>query len=591
VPDVISEALDACGTIVAKLIAAPETSGGVRFGEVSAAFEGILGYNQADARGLPLGGVAAPETAPALRHIASAMENAASWRGELVCLHRDGLRRISIECDIVPLRETSEFLLIGRDATERNAALLSARALNHLMTKSFQAVDLPLAIVAADGRFVVTNSGMNKQLGCAASPAGRLARDYMTGPDPFAGPARNGSDGAAGAVITDVEFGGAGARRVPATLSVALVEGLDHSRFHVVTARLRAAILIPETPITTQYQIAGQLRFIDLDVMGDTVKLRWETQGKRAMQAAEQIIRKNLGPADTVRQSADRGFTICFATGTEADATERSTSIAQHIRRHLIGLGENEDLLAMQVVVARVAVAPGASAESQIARQLNAKATKGLREAQAPLQPPHVDTVYLTSTGMPAQDYVSPALRTPATGSAILPEFTLNHTLAPIHWAAAQENGAPPRDVLLDLNFDLFLRRDRTASLLAACATIKAEARPHYSFLLTGLPAGVTTSLMQDISRRLQPFCGGVGWHLDEWSAPTFDLRACGLAWAVVDAHSWAGPPSPAPERLKRVAGLLGAYGVKMLARNVASMDCVRALHVAGVFGATIQRK
>jgi len=579
VPDVVSEALDACGTIVATLAVAADAAGGLRFSEVNPAFARILGYTQAEACGLSLGGVSAPEATPVLRHIASVVNDHASWRGELACLYRDGLRRFNIECDIVPLRVGSGFVLIGRDATERNAALHSARTLNHLMTKSFQAVDAPLAIVAADGRFVVTNAGMNKHLGCATSPAGRLARDYMTGPDPFSGVVP-------GTIMTDVELGPATGRRVPATLSVAAVEGLDHARFHVVTAKPRLAPV--RTFVAPQYQVAGQLRFIDLDVMGDAVKLHWETQGKRAMQAAEQIIRKNLAPADTVRQSADRGFTICFATGTEADATERSTSIAQHIRRHLIGLGENEDALAMQVVVARVAVAPGSSAEDQIAQQLGAKAAKELREAQAPARPPHIDTVYLTATGMPAQDYASPAPRLVAPGCAILPEFILNHTMAPIHWAASREGDALARDVLLDLSFDLFLRRDRTAALLAACATIKAEARPHFSFLLTGLPAGVTTSLMQDISRRLQPFCGGVGWHLDEWTAPTFDLRPCALAWAVVDVHAWPGPPSPPPERLKRIAGLLGAYGVKTLARNVGSMDGIRALHAVGVFGAML---
>jgi hypothetical protein len=309
------------------------------------------------------------------------------------------------------------------------------------------------------------------------------------------------------------------------------------------------------------------------------------------MRAAEQIIRKNLAPADTVSQSAERGFTICFAAGTEADATVRSTAIAQHIRRHLIGLGENEDTLAMQVVVARVALAPGEAVEGQIARHLNEKAAKGLNAAHAPPPPPPIDTVYLTATGLAAQDYVAPSLRPTVPGSTILPEFTLGHMLAPVHWAAAREGDIPARDVLLDLSFDLFLRRDRSAALLAACAKIRIEARPHYSFLLTGLPPGVTTSLMGDIARRLQPFCGGVGWHLHEWTAPTFDLRASALAWAMVDVTAWAGPPAAAPERLKRVAGLLGAHGVKVLARNVACMDGVRALHAAGVYGATLQKK
>jgi PAS domain-containing protein len=605
----VIEALDTSDTIIAVLKASPDVPGGLRFVDVSAALARAIGGEFGQRNNLALSDIAAPEAAATLDAIATAVAGQTPWRGDLVCQdHAE--RRVWLGCHLMPARTDGQlaqgqaaqlYVLVGRDITARRAEAHASKTINNLLARAFQAADVPLAIVNADGRFVMTNLSMDAQLGLmAGSLAGKLAVDFLApGSRPLllAERQRQIADGTPFQAEIDLQL--ANGQSVPVILSSATVEGLDTKRFGVLTTRPRDAkppaatsirkAVRTEAPIT--HQVAGRLRFIDLEEVREALKDQWDSLGKRAMDAGEHTIRKRLTAADTLNRDAERGFTICFATGSEAEATLRATAIAREVRRHLIGLGEDENALAMQVVVQRIPLTADKPAGLQIAQQLDVVADQGLLAARAPLAPPRVQPIYRAASGTAFAAYVSPTLRPTTPGSTILPESTANQDLAPIQWALALDTTKPLYPLLIDIKFDLFVRRDRTEAFMDLCAKLAPQVRPHLNFLLTDLPVGVTTSLMQDITRRLKPFCGGLGWHADQWDTPNFDIRTCPLAWAIVDLGAWQGPSTSVPERLKRLSSLLTAHGIKTVARHVASMDAITALHPAGIYGAALRNE
>jgi PAS domain-containing protein len=595
---IVAKALEASDTIVAVLEASRDVQGGLRFMSANTALEAAIGRTTEQQFGLALGDIAAPEATPALDAIAIAVDLRRPWRGDLVCLNNAG-KIVCIGCRLMPAQVARApaqiYVLIGRDITARRAEAQAARTLNNLLAKAFLTADVPLAIVNANGRFVMTNQSMDAQLGCPLdSPAGKPATDFLPPQILTAGLETQQSDGVPNRSVVDLRR--TDGQSLPVLLSCASFEGLDRNRFSIITTRPAESGLpasAPAAPGTkpakpTHFQVAGLLRFIDLEDVRETFKHQWDLLGGRVLDAAERIIRKHLQAGDEVSRDMDRGFTICFARGTEEQATQRSTAMAREIRTHLINLGEDENLVAMQVAVARIPVLAGTPAGDQIARHLGVVAEAGLRAALAPLVPPRTRRAYRTSSGLLAAVHVSPMPRPTAPGCAVIPGSTMSQHLAPVSWAATRDAATQTEPLLIDLDFELFVRRDRTEALLDVCARLPTAIRPHLNFLLVNLPAGTTTSLMQGIGRRLKPFCAGVGWHLDDWSVPSFDLRACQLAWAVADLSAWTGPPLAPPQRLKRLADLLAAHGVKSLASCVVSSDAIKQLDAANIYCATL---
>lgn len=600
--ETVAAALDTSDTIVAVLNAESGAAGGLRMIDANDTFDRTIGRGLSDPMGLPLGEIAAPEAEADVSAIAAAVGSLNAWRGDLVCLDRAG-SRVWIGCDLIPGRAdghaSQHYVLVGHDITARRAEENAAKLLNNLLAKAFQVADVPLAIINADSRFVMTNQSMDTQLGFLPGQlAGKLAADSLTPssrPRFLAARAQQHADGLSFQADTVLLLGNG--QSMPVTMSSSVVDGLDRKRYSVMTTRKRdhathvkaRAAAAPRADAETSHQVAGRLRFIDLEAVREALKDRWDNIGPRVMDAAEHVIRKRLALADTMSRDGDRGFTICFSTATQEEASFRATAIAREVRQHLIGLGEDENAIAMQVVVAGIPVVPNKPAAEQIAHRLDAVAAQGLRAACTPIQQPRILTAYRTASGTPFALHVSPTPRPRTPGSVIIPGSTKGQDLAPIHWALGIDTTKQVHRLLVDINFELFQRRELAEAFLGACADLAIPVREQLHFILSPPPVGVTTSLVQDIIRRLKTYGLGVGCHLEEWGAPAFDLRACPLSWVVVDLSGWQGGSAGPPERLRRMTGLMGAHGVKTLARRVVSANALSALHDAGVYCATLR--
>ena len=79
--------------------------------------------------------------------------------------------------------------------------------------------------------------------------------------------------------------------------------------------------------------------------------------------------------------------------------------------------------------------------------------------------------------------------------------------------------------------------------------------------------------------------------RIEDLRAPEFDLATCRPAVAVVDVRQWDNGNSVPPERLRKIANLLHAYRVRLLALNVATPETGQTLLKLGVDWQTLVRK
>jgi len=580
---IIYDALDASDTLVAILDAAPEHASGLAFLEISEAFTRALGFSPP--AGSPLQAIAAPDSATALRQIAACVVAGRPWHNELACLDAHQ-QRIWIDCHLVPNPGRAIYLLIGREITARRAELHDVKAMNTLLLKAFRAANTPLAIVTQDGRFVMTNACMDSQLRVPlGSLAGKSALACLTPQSRLILESAQAEQAADGKPIhIDVDLLRADGESLPVTLSSSPVLGLDRQHFGVVTTHPRE----PRRTEPAAHVMAGRLRFISLEAVRDALKDQWADLAKRVMETAEHFIHKRLATADQLSRDGDCGFMICFASATEEEASFRAAAIARDLRKKLIGLGEDEDLTALQVVVARVPVSGREAAEPQIKRHLDGVQAEGLRAAQADLRPPRLTTVYHTASATPFAVFVAPAPRLSTPGSLMIPASSLSDDLAPLKWLHAHDMLKSIRGIFLNINFGIFLSKSRTEYFLEQCTKLPQPLRAHLHLVLSQPPAGTTTSLMQEILRRLTPFCAGLCCHFDDWAAPSFDFKTCPFTWITADLPNWDGL-TPAPlDRAKRLTTLLGAHKIRALALGAPSTASFHALHEAGVSAATL---
>jgi PAS domain-containing protein len=589
----IAQALEASDTIVAVWEVWGDISGRLRLVGANEALSRAISDGKEGIIGMPLGAIVAPEANADLDEVATAVGDLRAWRGELLCVGPGG-QRVRIGCSLQPCHPggypIQRFVMIGRDITRVRAEEQARKVVNHLLAKAFHAADIPLTIITQNCRIVMVNQELERQLGCMpGSLVGGVWTDTLTPPfRPALAAALEQQNLDGKPFKLDVALQAFTGTALAATLTCAAIDGMDQKRFTLVTARPRDGLPRPaaDQPAASpekragRDEYAGRLRFIDLDgVGGDTKHM------SVAMDSAEQIIRQRLAPQDVLQRDDERGFTLLFANASEAEATSRATAIAREVRRSLISAGQDERHLTMQVAVA--AVSPGDAAETD--RRLTRVAEEGLRAARMPSAPPHVHNIYRTATGKPIGFHVLAGRRPPIPGSVILPSSSLAEDMAPLKWLAATEATSPPQLIFISASFEIFESRNRTGEFLGQCEKLAAAIRPQVNFILSEIPTGVTTSLVQDVVRRVKPFGGGVGCLLTEKLVEHVDLRNCSLAWGVIDLASWRGEQSPIPQRLTRWTGMLGAYGCKAMACNVVSLNALTALKNTGVLCATLK--
>jgi PAS domain S-box-containing protein len=591
---VVAAALESSGTIVAMFDVPPDAPTRLGFNEANGEFLRFSGYCRAEVIGRDLDLIAEPGAA-AMTAIEAALAGFKPYRGDLACRGRDrALKWLGLHLMPVPdpASGVRQYVLIGRDITAQRREGAQARVVQALLLKSFMIADRAVAIVAADDRIMMANPHLETLLGVSPGGlTGKFALDtILPSYRQMVLDARTAQvAGDAETSDLNVEMDCQGRAPVPASARFARMGAGELAgivRMTILPRRSQAAAATQATQ-ATQPRVAGKIRFVSLDAVRAVLRDKWEGAATRVLDTAEKMIRRRLSPADILTRTEDKGFAICFAAGTESEASDLASSIAREITRHLIGRGEDEAMVRISAVISQVATAADGPPDMlKLGLDMNqAEAALQGAEWQAPVPEP----VISAAGGAPAASFIRiPAPRSNGLSRQAFPESNLAQELAALQAAAS----LPAQHmVLVDVGFATFLSRASTDAYLEACVNLPQQLRERLYPVLSPLARGTTQSLLQNLMRRMSGCCAGFAMRIEDLRAPEFDLASCRPAVAVIDVRQWDYGNSVPTERLRKIANLLHAYRVRVLALNVATPETGQALLKMGVDWQTLVRK
>jgi PAS domain S-box-containing protein len=606
---VTERALDYSDNVIVILEPASAEGSELHIVAVNGAFCRAFRMTAQDATGRTLASLAAEENDPALvAAIADAVAARRSLRTEMRCRNGEGASfwfGLHLMASVDAGTGQYHFVLLGCDITERKNAGAQQKAIQLLLAGVFLCVDAAVFIASAEGRILMTNPHFDQMFGYP--PGGLIGRPSIDLVAPCTydmvmqvrrGAIENG---------TDFSIDSVGLRRdgseIPVHISSVVAHGKDMERFRIVTARTRATE--QSTPAAEQaYRAVGMIKLVCMEEVKAALGPRWPEVAERAMQTAEHVIAKSLGPGETCSRAQDHGFLICFGMRSEEEASFAAAMIGRRIRERLVGQGE--DLAALQVtaIATRVDVPeatedPGAKVDlaALLERRLNARrfeiearARRILAEmleetscAMAPVQARDGPRVVAYYAVIP-----KPAFRAMVTAHGGLPpveQASLDLDSAMLGLAADRvQQGLlsdPVGTVFVDVDFAVFQVRAATQSYIETCRKLNPVLHQRLILVLTHLPAGISSSRLQECVQRLRPFCRSVAFAIDEPrlapSDPVFDHAPI----LAIGADRVTGPGSA--ERLgKLLATVHGKHG-RLLARNVPDASTAALLRLAGV--------
>jgi PAS domain S-box-containing protein len=585
---VVAAALESSGTIVAVFDVPPNAPTRLGFNEANGEFLRFSGYCRAEVIGRNLDLIAEPGAA-AMPAIEAALAGFQPYRGDLACRGRDrALKWLGLHLMPVPdpASGVRQYVLIGRDITEQRKEGAQARVVQGLLLKSFMIADRAVAIVAADDRIMMANSHLEALLGAPRGGlTGKFALDtILPSYRQMVLDARTAqvADDAETSDI-DVEIDCQGRAPAPASARFARMGGGELAGIVTMTILPRRS----GAGKATQPRVAGKIRFVSLDAVRAVLKDKWEGAAARVLDTAEKMIRRRLHPADILTRTEDKGFAICFAAGTESEASDLAGSIAREITRHLIGRGDDEAMVRISAVISQVATAADGPPDMlQLGLDMD-QAEAALQHAAWPTPIP--EPITSTAGGGPVAAFIRIQVpRTNGLSRQAFPESNLAQELAALQAAAS----SPPQHmVLADVGFATFLSRASTDAYLEACVNLPQQLRERLYPVLSPLARGTTQSLLQNLMRRMSGCCAGFAMRIEDLRTPEFDLATCRPAVAVIDVRQWDNGNSVPPDRLRKIANLLHAYRVRVLALNVATPETGQTLLKMGVDWQTLVRK
>ena len=137
--------------------------------------------------------------------------------------------------------------------------------------------------------------------------------------------------------------------------------------------------------------------------------------------------------------------------------------------------------------------------------------------------------------------------------------------------------------VLVNVDFEVFLHRQRTERYVAACQALDPRLRERLILVLSGMPRGFPGSRVLECVTRLRPFCHGVGFQSDGMEAPPVDYSLLGGAIIVLPVDGWAVHDGAQLGKLAKLVDSLHAHQARVLVRHVGSWDDVKSLARANV--------
>jgi len=571
----IMAALEESDTLLAVLEAAPGARPSIR--EAGGAWRPFAGRDAGDMAGRPWAELVEPATASG-EAVEEAFAAGLAYRGDLACRDLAGEPKW-LGLHLMPVAAfngTRRAVLIGRDITRRRREAAQQRLVQGLLLKSFQASEIPMAIVAPDDRIMLANPQLESLLG---NPTGGLTgapflEQILPPYRQLFLDARAGQELEGAGPSADIELSAGADISVAVRASFKPIQCGDDQRFTIMSiSRHPEGAVLP-----ARLRMAGKIRFVSLADVRAASQGRWESMAARTLPAAEAIIRRRLQPKDLLSRTADDGFAICFVDATEAIASNVAAAIARDLQQQLIGPDSAAAAVGLSAVVSQVATpAAGKPDMASIARHMQrAEAAIAATEWPAPEPMPIVTTADGASAGCLLR-IVAPR---GAGAAQAFPESREDVELAALRGAAKV---AVLNSVLVDVSFTTFLRRARMEAYVEVCANLPAPVRERLYLIFSPMPAGTTQAAVQDVMRRLGRMCAGFGTRLDALLPPELDLAVCRPAVAAVDVAQWDYGRAVPAERMRRLTSLMHAYRVRVLAQNVASADVGRQLGGLGV--------
>lgn len=483
--------------------------------------------------------------------VGAAIRNQISLPAESACRRQDGTI-FWLGLTLLP-GEAGRVVLIGRDIRERRRAAEQDHAVQQLLTRVFVGVDAAVAIASADGRILMTNPAFDRLVGSAPGA--------LIGYPTISLVAEESRETVRRVVECHILTGDAYAidlkairldgRRIDVHLRCAEADRHDMHRHRILTVREIAA---PHAgpPRLAAFQVAGKVRLIGLAEVKAELGALWSKVAARALDTAETVIRRRLGPLETFSRTTDEGFLICFADRTEEEATFAAAMIARDIKQRLIGQGENPRASDVHAIVAALAI-QGPPFESQLNAQrlaIEAAARRSLA-ALATVAEGRLTPIFGTDETVIVGHYggLTPRTRdTLFTAIASLPvaeraEFELHGmTLALIAQQVRQDMPAGlPGMLMVDVGFSIFEQRVTTDAYLEICRKLDPATRDRLILVLHLPPDPIIGSRLIDCVQILRRHCRGVSFATDAIGSVPVDLTRTPAAVLVLDADRLTG--------------------------------------------------
>jgi hypothetical protein len=369
----------------------------------------------------------------------------------------------------------------------------------------------------------------------------------------------------------------------------------DTKRFRIVTMR-PDGLGMP----AIRSESVGRIKLVGLDEVRAALGDRWPAAAERAMATAEIVIKRNCGPEDSFSRVDDTSFLMCFGGLSEEESSFRAAMIGREIRNRLIGQGEDPDNAHIHAIAAVVKFPDRGQSKSSLntilldgldkqLERLEQDARKTLLEALA-VAVCDVHPVYGRNPGQVVASKIhipyklerqlvsAQSVLPPQESKAFDPDGLLLGLAA--QYAVTSLGRGDTMSLLVKINFDIFATRATTDRFLATCGKIDRRLTGRLNLLLSSLPIGVPRSRLQDCVNRLRPFCGGVGYQVDEEAElPEIDMSNSFNPIVVLPLSACS---ASTPTRLKALFISLQTRRARVLIRGVGSEKDAAALRSLG---------
>ena len=477
-----------------------------------------------------------------------------------------------------------------------NEDLENQKIAESLLSHVFRLVDAPMAVIAENGEFLMTNPALNSLFGSEAGVLeGKPSISYAT---PVCrerlSKLRNQQLIDRKTYSTDAQFIHADGSAFCMNMTSAIAEEEALRRFQIVT--LSRPLFAPPLVDVPRSVVGGKIKFIGLEEMEAVLGADWPAISDRIMNTAEQIIRATLIEGEACSRSGGCSFLLVFETESEDVASERAKAIEQALHEALADRGEDPAGLEIAVATTSVVVPNDSISGSQLASDLvdsaldvsiqEATQTNG-RVMHAPF---HLAGCLFEPVltcqraefighyiGMPPS-HPAAAGRTPGLQSVEIQSVIM---LASDQYSRDMPD-ASLNLMFVELNVEALLKRTSLERHLALYKDASLAVRSRLVLLLYGWPAGIPASRVKDLTVALKPFCRTLGLRLSDLTMPQIDLGLFGNPYVAIDANQ-VGVDCSKNGKLERFVLQIHAKRGRVLIKDVPSMAAVRQLQSLGM--------